>query len=164
LRHRNQFRSDEVIEHRTANEKKDVSKKPEFIFCLRFNRFLARFRASRLRQSHPNLWFGGNFLRGLDCCHLFKFAPRSAFDCRALQESRGPRCASKVVEQRFLRCLDPASQYFGNAPGLGDTTTREMRLAGIENFTDGADAVIAEMLREGVEELSCAGLVAGMDF
>ena len=49
LRHRNQFGSNEVIQNGTANEKKDVGNKPEFIFRLRFNGFLARFRAARLR-------------------------------------------------------------------------------------------------------------------
>src|SRR4029453_2194248 len=164
LRHRNQFRSDEVIQNRATNEQKDVCDKPELIFRLRFNRFLAWFRATRLRQGLPNFWFGGNFLRCLDYCHLFKFAPRGAFDCCVRQELGPPCWASEEPEQRFLRCLDPTSQYFRNAPGLGDAAAGEMRFACVEHFTDGADAVVAEMLREGLQKFSGVGLAVGVYF
>src|SRR4029453_6425832 len=50
LRHRNQFRSDEVIQNRATNEQKDVCDKPELIFRLRLNRFLVCFWATLLRQ------------------------------------------------------------------------------------------------------------------
>jgi len=117
-----------------------------------------------LRQSLSNLWFGRNFLRCLDCCHPFKFAPRSAFDCCGRQELRLPCRASEEPEQRFLRCLDPTSQYFRNAPSLGDAAAGEMRLAGVEDFTDGADAVVTEMLGKGLEKFSGAALVVGVHF
>ena len=139
-----------------------MGNKPEFIFRLRFNRFLARFRPARLRQGLPNLWFGRNFLRCLDRCHLFKFAPRSAFDCCALQELGLPYRASEEPEQRFLRCLDPTSQYFRNAPGLSDAAAGEMRLPGVEDFTDAADAIVGEMLRESLQKFSGRGRVAWM--
>jgi hypothetical protein len=125
---------------------------------------LVGFGAARLRQILPNLWFGRNFLRCLHCSHLFKLAPSGAFACCDRQELGLPCSTSEVAGQRFLRCLDPTSQYFRNAPSLRNAAAGEMRLASVEDFADGADAVVAEMLREGRQEFSGAGLVVRMYF
>ena len=83
----------------------------------------------------------------------------------AVDEKLGPPpSAPEDPEPRFLRCLDPASQHFGNAPGLGDAAACKVRFAGVEDLTDCADAIVAEVLRKSLEESSGAGLVVRMYF
>ena len=64
----------------------------------------------------------------------------------------------------FLRGLNPASQYFSHAPGLGDAATGKMRLTRVEYFADRTYSVVAEMLWKDVEKFSRGGLVVGMYF
>jgi hypothetical protein len=61
------------------------------------------------------------------------------------------------------RGLDQGAQHFGDAPGLGDAAARGERRFGIENLADRADASLAEMGLEGVEEMPRRLALFGVD-
>src|SRR6185437_1792293 len=78
----------------------------------------------------------------------------SFFDSR-----RGARMSATLVSglRSSELCLGfhPAAEHFGHAPGLSDAAARSMRLFGVEEFADRAQAGLIEVSREGLEEMPC---------
>ena len=46
----------------------------------------------------------------------------------------------------------PGAEKFGHAPGLGDAAPGGVRWVSVEDLTDAPDAVIREMIEEGLQE------------
>src|SRR6185369_483346 len=49
----------------------------------------------------------------------------------------------------------PAAENFGHAPGLGDAAARSVRLFGVEDFAERAQAGLVEVSGEGLEKVPC---------
>src|SRR5688572_5014595 len=67
-----------------------------------------------------------------------------------------------TCEAALARGLGPAAQGFGDAPGLGDAAAGGVGLAGVEDFADGADARLAEVIDETLQQFASAGEIVGM--
>src|SRR3954470_2241707 len=61
------------------------------------------------------------------------------------------------------RRLHPAAQHLGDAPGLGDAAAGGVRLLGVEDFADAAQAGFAEMRDETVQEMPGLRRISGVD-
>ena len=73
-------------------------------------------------------------------------------------------CLIKMMSILHKSCrLDPTAQNFRYAPCLSDAASGHVRLSGIENFADRADAVVAEVDREHFEKFSRTLFVVRMN-
>src|SRR3954468_22966300 len=61
------------------------------------------------------------------------------------------------------RRLHPAAEHLGDAPGLGDAAAGGVRLLGVEDLADRAEAGLVQVGDEPLEEPPGAGAVVGVD-
>src|SRR5437016_2875155 len=87
---------------------------------------------------------------------------RAELRCTSRARTR-PSLALGACDLRVCRCLGPAAQHLGHAPGLRDTAARGVGLLRVKNLADRADASLAEMADKTLQEVPCFTPPVGMD-